>query len=101
MSFLAELPSAQGVDGQNLSTFGTLSIDRRCDLVRMCKCAKFYDQSQRKLVMAFGHGPEALGVRSRVLEVLNSLEGMVLKWGRAPAGNLERRLQSFLEDMVG
>ena len=101
LSFLAELPTASAADARNLSTFGLRSIDRRCDLVRMCKCAKLFDQTKRKLVMAFGHGPEALALRSRVLEVLGAVEGIEMKWGRAPAGNLERRLQGFLEDMVG
>ena len=58
------------------------------DWIKMCRLVKLYEDSHRKIVLSFGHGAEALEVRSKVLSCLDNLEGAVRKTGKAPAGNL-------------
>ena len=58
-----------------------------------------FNQDYRKLVVAFGPGPEAQALRARCLEMLGKVFGH--KLGRPPAGNSQKMLASFLEQMVG
>ena len=53
----------------------------------------------QKLILAFGPGPEAPAIRSRCLEVASAEWDW--KQGRPPAGNLERKLGSWLQQTVG
>ena len=101
LTYISESASAIDVDRQNLENWKGLNIEQRCELVKSCKVAKLFDQTQRKAVLAFGPGPEAAALRSQVLTRLKAEEGFVFKVGKAPPGNLERQLSQFLDSVVG
>ena len=101
LTFLAESASAIDVDRQNLENWKQLNIEQRCELIKLCKVAKLFDQTQRKAVFAFGPGPEAAALRSQVLTRLKAEEGFQFKVGKPPPGNLERQLSQFLDSIVG
>ena len=54
LTFLAESASAIDVDRQKLENWKQLNIEQRCELIKLCKVAKLFDQTQRKAVFAFG-----------------------------------------------
>ena len=101
LTFLAEGDTATDVERQNLANWSQLSVEARCELVKLCKVAKLYDPSQRRAVLAFGPGPEAAALRGRVLEKLKQEKGYQFKLGKPPPGNLERQVGQFLDQIVG
>ncbi len=68
--------------------------------MRFCKCAKLYDETQKKVALSFGSGQEALTYRHHVLNVLKGMEGWNYKLGKPPVGHLARSLATFLLELV-
>ena len=97
---LATLPGAESVDSSNSQNYEKLLLSQRGELVKLCKVAQVYKTSQVKIVMAFGPGPDALELRSRVLLRLSALDGFEHKQGKSPATHMERVLSAWVEAMV-
>ena len=100
VSWISQLDSATSVDTLHWKQYQTLSMDEKLELKKMCWIAKLFDPKMKKLVMCSGAGPEARALRSRLLQVLKAQEGRIWKAGRPPAGNLERLLCCWVEEMV-
>ena len=83
-----------------LDKYESMSTILRNEWARMCRLVKLYDESQRKIVLSFGSGAEALEVRCKVLAYLDKIDGAVRKTGKAPAANLERQLGDFLKGIM-
>ena len=83
-----------------LEKYEAMNTIQRNEWARMCRLVKIYEESQRKVVLSFGTGAEALEVRCKVLACLDKIEGAVRKTGKAPAANLERQLGDFLRGMM-
>ena len=83
-----------------LDKYESMSTVLRNEWARMCRLVKLYDESQRKIVLSFGCGAEALEVRCKVLTYLDKIDGAVRKTGKAPAANLERQLGDFLKGIM-
>ena len=97
---LATLNSADMELKAMLDKYESLTTIQRNEWARMCRLVKLYEESQRKIVLSFGSGVEALEVRCKVLTCLDRLEGAVRKTGKAPAANLERQLGDFLKGIM-
>ena len=100
VSWISQPDSATSVDTLYWKQYQTLSMDEKLELIKMCRIAKLFDPKMKKLVMCSGAGPEARALRSRLLQVLKAQEGRIWKAGRPPAGNLERLLCCWVEEMV-
>ena len=83
-----------------LEKYEAMNTVQKNEWARMCRLVKLYEESQRKIVLSFGSGVEALAVRSKVLGYLEMIEGSVRKTGKAPAANLERQLGEFLKGIM-
>ena len=73
-----------------------MSIADRHDLVKMCKCAKLFNEDQRKMVLTFGSGAEGQALRALALPLILAVDGAEHKIGRAPRGYMERELENWL-----
>ena len=100
LDWLATALGAETVHSNNFQQYEKMDMVARGDLVRLCKVAKVYQQDQVRLVFCFGHGPEALALRARVMTRLQSQEGFVYKQGKAPPSHMERALSSWPEQLI-
>lgn len=80
---------------QGLAEWSAVSLDERCEHVRFCRRVPTYDREMTRLVFVM----DRLPFRAAVLRGLVQLRG-IRKHGRAPAGGLEREIQSRLETMM-
>ena len=80
--------------------YKAMSLPRRADIIKLCKCSKLYDQSQRKMVLSFGTGPEGQECRNIVLPMIVAIEGAVHRLGKAPRGFMERELGEWLGHLM-
>ena len=97
---LATLPGAENVDSSNSQMYEKLNLLQRGEMIKLCKVAQVYKTSQVKLALAFGPGPDAQALRSRVLLRLSALEGFEHRQGKSPATHMERVLSAWVEAMV-
>ena len=77
-----------------------MTLEEKCQVIRLCKQAKTYDDEVKKLALAFGSGPTTVAYKERVLAVPSKKSNWTYKMGRAPPSYMERELTKFLQDMV-
>ena len=72
------------------------SPDEKADTCRACRMDKTYQTSLKRITISI---PDK-NIRSAILNSLEQLGGE-RKSGRAPKGNMERELQTFIDAMLG
>ena len=87
-------------DNSTYDEYKKLSLTQRSEIIKVCKCQKFFDKTQKKLVVSFGSGPEGRRCRELVLPKLSEIEGAVHRLGKAPRGYMERELGEWLGHLL-
>jgi hypothetical protein len=100
LAALAKMEDATEEEKNCFQIYEKLTLVQRGEVIKVCKLAKVYRETHKKLVFAWGVGPQAQLLRTLVVQKLVSLEGWELKQGKAPAGHLEREIASWLTDML-
>jgi hypothetical protein len=77
-----------------LESATNMSTEELNDQVRLCKAAKCYNHSDKKLFLEMGRCP----VRQHILAAVVQM-GFKKKGGRAPPSHLERELGEWLEQL--
>ena len=72
--------------------YKNMEIARREELVRLCKVAELFRTDCKKVVLAFGPGPEAAELKNIVVAALQSRKDWEYKVSKAPQGHMERLL---------
>ena len=72
--------------------YKNMEIARKEELVRLCKVAKLFRTDCKKVVLAFGPGPEVAELKNIVVAALRSRKDWEYKVGKAPQGHMERLL---------
>jgi hypothetical protein len=78
----------------HLEDLDTMSTEEKCEVCRFCRVDRMWKQDLKRITMSI-LSPK---VREAILDGLKQL-GAERKSGRAPAGNMERQLQGFLEKL--
>ena len=94
---LANLPGSSEADHQFYKYYSLLSLVQRGEVIKICKVAKVFKQSDQKLVFAWGCSAEAKILR---LWTIEQEIGWQLKQGRSPAGFMERELSSWATELM-
>jgi hypothetical protein len=100
LAAIAKLSCATEEEKNCFQIYEKLTLVQRGEVIKVCKLAKVYRETHKKLVFAWGVGPQAQLLRTLVVQKLVSLEGWELKQGKAPAGHMEREISSWLSEML-
>ena len=91
---------AEASDSTHYSQYSKLALEERGEIIKLCKVVDTYREDSSKIVLSYGNGPEALALRKHVHTKLSALEGFVFRQGKAPASNMERVLQAWVQELV-
>ena len=98
---LLEWVARQGNEVKDIySTYASLDLSQRNELIRLCRLSKMYNQETRKLVITFGVGHEAQQLRALVNPVLKKIPECTLKIGKPPQGYMQRELGAWLQHLM-
>jgi hypothetical protein len=100
LSAIAKMADASEEEKNCYAVYEQLTLIQRGEVIKVCKLAKVYKETHKKLVFAWGVGQQTQLLRTLVVQKLSSLEGWQLKQGKAPAGHLEREISLWLTDML-
>ena len=102
-ALLDHLASADGAEEavkQALTVYEQWSVSDRAENVKMCRLVKLYKEENRKIIIVFGSGPDALQLRKLILSTMKADTELQYIQGRPPPGHMERVLSKWASDMV-
>ena len=76
----------------------SLAIAARADIINLAKCAKLFNQQQRKPALSLGPGHEAQQLRAQLLPIIFNVEIAAYKVGEPPRRYMERELEDWLQN---
>ena len=91
---------AEAADSTHYTQYSKLTLEERGEIIKLCKVVDIYRADSSKILMSYGNGPEALALRKHVHGKLSALDDFEFRQGKAPAGNMERVLQSWVQELV-
>ena len=100
LNHLALGMGAETADFTHYTQYSKLALEERGEIIKLCKVVDTYREDSSKILLSYGNGPEALALRKHVHCKLSALEGFVFRQGKAPASNMERVLQAWVQDLV-
>ena len=100
LDYLANLEAADNPIKLALKTYEEWSTTIRAEHIKMCRLVKLFKEENRKLIIVFGHGPEALELRKLILSTMSADDQLQYIQGRPPPGHMERMLSKWASDMV-
>ena len=101
LNYLALGQGAETADSTHYTQYSKLALEERGEIIKLCKVVDTYREDTSKIVLSYGNGPDALALRKHVHCKLSALENFVFRQGKAPASNMERVLQAWVQDLVG
>ena len=101
LSFKKEKIYVSGVELQAIQDhWKNSSLEEKADTIRFCRIIKMFDNSKKKLILAFGPSKTAQEIRATVTAALAAKEQVEHKIGRLPAGYMERELGLWLMELL-
>ena len=100
LNALACLENSSAEDQQFYEDYCLLRTVQRGVLIRICKVAKMYKQSEMTLVLAWGSSSEDALLRGWMLGKTQAEAAWSLKQGRAPQGYMERQLSLWATELM-
>ena len=100
LNHLALGMGAETADSTHYTQYSKLALEEQAEIIKLCKVVDTYREDSSKIILSYGNGPEALALRKHVHAKLSALEGFVFRQGKAPASNMERVLQAWVQELV-
>ena len=91
---------AATADSTHYTQYSKLALEERGEIIKLCKVVDTYRDDTSKILLSYGNGPDALALRKHVHSKLLGLENFEFRQGKAPASNMERVLQAWVQELV-